>query len=120
MLCAVCEVALLCVAALCCCVPLTAAASGAASEWAGTATWRARRTALYPGATRGPRSEYRPSAAGAENVPQAKNSLTSRPLCGAYPFVGYCSSFLNKLPLPKKQDWLFRDRSSSPRTSAGH
>ena len=24
------------------------------------------------------------------------------PLCGAYPFVGYCGSFLNKLPLPKK------------------
>ena len=25
------------------------------------------------------------------------------PLCGAYPFVGYCGSFLNKLPLPKNQ-----------------
>ena len=22
------------------------------------------------------------------------------PLCGAYPFVGYCGSFLNKLRLP--------------------
>ena len=24
------------------------------------------------------------------------------PLCGAYPIVGYCGTFLNKLPLPKR------------------
>ena len=36
-------------------------------------------------------------------------SETQKPLCGAYPFVGYCGSFLNKLPLPKFRSHESRD-----------
>ena len=33
----------------------------------------------------------------AKNPPKKR----TKKMCGAYPFVGYCGSFLNKLPLPK-------------------
>ena len=35
------------------------------------------------------------------------------PLCGAYPFVGYCGSFLNKRPLPKNTE-MVRAAQASP------
>ena len=35
------------------------------------------------------------------NLQHQQKKLYPLPLCGAYLFIGYCGSFLNKLPLPK-------------------
>ena len=42
-----------------------------------------------------------------------RSRFSPLPLCGAYPFVGYCGSFLNKLLSPKRAD-LANELSLNP------
>ena len=65
-----------------------------------TNTLTHRSLSLQKNPSRPPRHPRPPARVPSRGPPPAPPPL---PLCGAYPFVGYCGSFLNKLPLPKKK-----------------